>query len=70
MILCFYWQEVDFFKEKHKIIDVPLYYIEKEPNKKARLNRFIVAVAKYKLIDCMIAYLSLNNRNGKSKYWQ
>ena len=40
-----------FFKEKHKIIDVPFYYIEKEPNKKARLNRFIVAVAKYKLID-------------------
>jgi len=22
MILCFYWQEVESFKEKHKIIDV------------------------------------------------
>jgi len=24
MILCFYWQEVESFKEKHRIIDVPL----------------------------------------------
>jgi len=23
MILCFYWKEVETFKEKHKIIDVP-----------------------------------------------
>jgi len=23
MILCFYWQKVESFKEKHKIIDVP-----------------------------------------------
>jgi len=24
MILCFYWQEPETFKENHKIIDVPL----------------------------------------------
>ena len=27
MILCFYRQEVETFKEKHKIIDVPYLYL-------------------------------------------
>ena len=33
MILCFYWQEVESFKEKHKIIDVPFFTF---PNRQVR----------------------------------
>ena len=43
----------EFQRNQFEILSKKWAAIEKERNKKARLNQFIVAVAKYKLIDCL-----------------
>ena len=51
MILCFYRQEVETFKEEHKIIDVPLFFPE-------RFNLIQECVEeKHKIIDVPIMIL-------------
>jgi hypothetical protein len=52
MILCFYRQEVEGFKEKHKIIDVPYSYFQ-------CINDFFVKLDSFGLIDTILPFYVL-----------